>query len=193
MEAICVVSVYVFCNQGINSNYLHQSRLFIWAPHTHMQSAGQRSHFHPHISFHYFQPNFQDVKGLMWCWIHKGKAEAWIWKRSRLPHAHTCTDTHQCLASRKPPTQTSCRSSAGGDGHWAAWPHPPSCTIHDDLSTATSSSIPNTHFHASQSSWTPPTCGPSAAHAGAFNATALSVLVMRKRRKQEDGLNNGRM
>lgn len=56
-----------FCKRGINSHYLHQSRLFIWTPPpcTHTQSMGQRSHSHPHITSHYFQPNFQHVNGLM--------------------------------------------------------------------------------------------------------------------------------
>ena len=54
------------CKQGINSRYLHQSRLFTWTPppcvHREAGVRGQTST--PSVTSHYFQPTFQDVNGL---------------------------------------------------------------------------------------------------------------------------------
>lgn len=85
-----------FCNQCIHSNYRHWSRLFIWArpsfhTRTYTQSEGQRSDFHPHVSYYYFQSNYQDVKGFIWSWIHMSKVKSWIWRRSFFPDSLTCT------------------------------------------------------------------------------------------------------
>ncbi len=118
-------------------------------------SVGQRSPPHPHVASHYFQPYFQHVNGLMQGWIHMGKVEAWIWKSPCYlmhTHAHSCTHTHQCLVSHKPPPRSAGDYLQGGDGHWTVRPHPPSWTIHDDLSTAPLSFLnpltyTNTHTH----------------------------------------------